>query len=234
MGSLEALGTSGIPLVAAFFIGLLMTFTPCPLATNITAIAFISKKIGDSRHTLLVGTLYALGRMAAYIGLSALIVAKTAGATTIVIEPIAFRAEIARQFGADHVIDPSGSLKEEIMSLTEGRGGSVVVEASGNDKAIASIFDVAGHSARIRLIGHSVGRKVPIEIGLTLWKSLSITGSGGTRTFLPRTIDFMGRIRERVDFRRLITHRFPFKDLQAAFDKAIHDRDKALKVMLEI
>ena len=171
---------------------------------------------------------------AGMIGLSALIVAKTAGATTIVIEPIAFRAEIARQFGADHVIDPSGSLKEEIMSLTEGRGGSVVVEASGNDKAIASIFDVAGHSARIRLIGHSVGRKVPIEIGLTLWKSLSITGSGGTRTFLPRTIDFMGRVRERVDFRRLITHRFPFKDLQAAFDKAIHDRDKALKVMLDI
>ena len=74
MGSLETLGTSGIPLVAAFFIGLLMTFTPCPLATNITAIAFISRKIGDSRHTLLVGTLYALGRMAAYIGLTALIV----------------------------------------------------------------------------------------------------------------------------------------------------------------
>ena len=74
MGSMEALGTSGIPLVSAFFIGLVMTFSPCPLATNITAIAFISKKIGDNRHTLLVGTLYALGRMAAYIGLTALIV----------------------------------------------------------------------------------------------------------------------------------------------------------------
>lgn len=74
MAGMEALGTSGIPLVAAFFIGLLMTFSPCPLATNITAIAFISKKIGDSRHTLLVGTLYSIGRMAAYIGLTALIV----------------------------------------------------------------------------------------------------------------------------------------------------------------
>ncbi len=74
MAGMEALGTSGIPLVAAFFIGLLMTFSPCPLATNITAIAFISKKIGDSRHTLLVGSLYSLGRMAAYIGLTALIV----------------------------------------------------------------------------------------------------------------------------------------------------------------
>jgi cytochrome c biogenesis protein CcdA len=74
MGSMEALGTSGIPLVAAFSIGLLMTFSPCPLATNITAIAFISRKIGDSKHTLLVGTLYALGRMASYIGLTAMIV----------------------------------------------------------------------------------------------------------------------------------------------------------------
>ncbi|MDH7491052.1 MAG: aromatic aminobenezylarsenical efflux permease ArsG family transporter [Methanolinea sp.] len=74
MGAMEALGTSSIPLVAAFFIGLLMTFSPCPLATNITAIAFISKKIGDSRHTILVGTLYSLGRMAAYIALTALIV----------------------------------------------------------------------------------------------------------------------------------------------------------------
>jgi len=74
MGTMEAFGTSGIPLVAAFFIGLLMTFTPCPLATNITAIAFISRKIDDSRHTLFVGVLYALGRMAAYISLTALIV----------------------------------------------------------------------------------------------------------------------------------------------------------------
>jgi cytochrome c-type biogenesis protein len=51
-----------------------MAFSPCPLATNITAIAYVSRKIDDSRHTLLVGTLYSLGRMAAYVGLAALIV----------------------------------------------------------------------------------------------------------------------------------------------------------------
>ena len=74
MAGMEALGTSSIPLVAAFFIGLLMSFSPCPLATNITAIAFISNKIGDSRHTLLVGMLYSLGRIVAYIVLTTLIV----------------------------------------------------------------------------------------------------------------------------------------------------------------
>jgi threonine dehydrogenase-like Zn-dependent dehydrogenase len=171
---------------------------------------------------------------AGMIGLSALIVAKTAGAEAIVVEPAAYRAEMARRYGADHVIEPSGSLKEEIMRLTDGRGGNVIVEASGHDEAIASVFDVAGHSARIRLIGHSVGRRVPVEIGLTLWKSLSITGAGGTRTFLPRTIDFMNRIRKKVDLSGLITDRFAFTDLQAAFDEAIHGKDRALKVMLEI
>ena len=48
--------------------------SPCPLATNITAIAFISKKIDNSRHTLLTGFVYTLGRMAAYIAVASVIV----------------------------------------------------------------------------------------------------------------------------------------------------------------
>ncbi len=40
MGFMEAMGTSGVPAIAAFFIGLLMAISPCPLATNITAIAY--------------------------------------------------------------------------------------------------------------------------------------------------------------------------------------------------
>ena len=38
----ESLGRSNIPLIAAFFIGLMTAISPCPLATNITAIAYIS------------------------------------------------------------------------------------------------------------------------------------------------------------------------------------------------
>ena len=65
------------------------------------------------------------------------------------------QTETALNYGADVVVDPTAcDLREEIMRLTDGEGGSVVVEASGNDNAIASIFEVAGHSARVRLIGH--------------------------------------------------------------------------------
>ena len=77
MDLLNFLGTMGenpIPLVAAFFIGLMTAISPCPLATNITAIAFISKRIDSSRHTILTGFVYTLGRMAAYTAVASAIV----------------------------------------------------------------------------------------------------------------------------------------------------------------
>jgi len=71
---MEAMGTSSIPLVAAFFIGLMTAISPCPLATNITAIAYISENINNKRKTLLNGLFYTLGRMLTYVTLASLIV----------------------------------------------------------------------------------------------------------------------------------------------------------------
>lgn len=71
---METLGTSSVPAVAAFFIGLMMAISPCPLATNLTAVAYIAQRSEGGRHTLLVGGLYTLGRMAAYVGIAALVV----------------------------------------------------------------------------------------------------------------------------------------------------------------
>ncbi|WP_370575889.1 aromatic aminobenezylarsenical efflux permease ArsG family transporter, partial [Methanomethylovorans sp.] len=64
---MQSMGSSDIPLVAAFFIGLMTAISPCPLTTNITAIAYISKRIGHGRHTLAAGLVYTLGRMVAYV-----------------------------------------------------------------------------------------------------------------------------------------------------------------------
>jgi cytochrome c biogenesis protein CcdA len=71
---MEAMSMNSFPLVAAFFIGLMTALSPCPLATNITAIAYISKKIGDGKRTLLTGFIYTLGRMFTYVLLASLIV----------------------------------------------------------------------------------------------------------------------------------------------------------------
>jgi len=71
---METMGNNDIPLIAAFFIGLMMAISPCPLATNITAIAYISKKLENKKTTLWIGLVYTLGRMLVYVALASLIV----------------------------------------------------------------------------------------------------------------------------------------------------------------
>ena len=74
MSLMETMSTSSFPLIAAFFIGLMTALSPCPLVTNITAIAYISKKIDNGKRTLLTGFFYTLGRMFTYVFLASLIV----------------------------------------------------------------------------------------------------------------------------------------------------------------
>ncbi len=167
------------------------------------------------------------------VGISTAMVAATSGAKTIVIDPLPKRREMALRYGAEVVLDPAaGDIAEQVMDVTQGHGGDVCVEASGNDQAIASLFDIAAHSGRVRLIGHSIGRKVPVEIGKTIWKTLSITGSGGTKDFGQRTIRFMDRIYDRFDLGALNTHHYPFSKLHEAMEAAAHHKADAMKVML--
>ncbi len=59
-------GEGTLPMVSAFALGLLTAISPCPLATNITAIGFISKDVTDKRKVLTNGLIYMLGRALAY------------------------------------------------------------------------------------------------------------------------------------------------------------------------
>ncbi len=62
-----------IPLLAAFALGLLTAVSPCPLATNITATAYIAKTINSKSKVILSGLLYTMGRLFSYTGIAAII-----------------------------------------------------------------------------------------------------------------------------------------------------------------
>lgn len=68
------LDNSQIPAFTAFLLGLLTALSPCPMATNITAIGFISKGIENRRRVLWSGVLYTLGRTLAYSVLGAILI----------------------------------------------------------------------------------------------------------------------------------------------------------------
>ena len=58
-----------LPPLTAFLLGVLTSVSPCPLATNITAMAYLSKDL-DGKRSLLRGLLYVAGRMASYTALA--------------------------------------------------------------------------------------------------------------------------------------------------------------------
>jgi len=57
---------NNIPLLSSFLIGLLTSISPCPLATNITALAYISKDIKESKKIIINSLVYTLGRAFTY------------------------------------------------------------------------------------------------------------------------------------------------------------------------
>lgn len=64
---------SDLPLLTAFILGLMTAISPCPMATNITATAYLSKELSNKRAVLISGLLYTLGRMVSYTALGLII-----------------------------------------------------------------------------------------------------------------------------------------------------------------
>jgi cytochrome c-type biogenesis protein len=64
---------SETPVIATFALGLLTAVSPCPLATNITATAYIAKTIESKKKVILSGFLYTMGRLTSYTAIGALI-----------------------------------------------------------------------------------------------------------------------------------------------------------------
>lgn len=67
------LDNTSAPILYAFILGLMTAISPCPLATNITAIGFISKDIENKKRIFLNGLLYTLGRAISYTGLGVIL-----------------------------------------------------------------------------------------------------------------------------------------------------------------
>lgn len=168
------------------------------------------------------------------IGLFAATICKAAGAKVIVVEPIEYRRKMAEEIiGVDVTIDPmTEDVEKAVFANTDGQGASLVVECTGSDGGVSATVDVAKPHGRIRFIGHSIGRKIPIEIGKAIWKGLNLQGSAGQPWFFTKTIKFMSRIKDEIDFKKFITAYYKLGDIQSAFDMAIEHKDKAVKVMI--
>jgi hypothetical protein len=64
------LDSSQVPVLSAVILGLMTAISPCPLATNITAIGYIGKDLGNRNRIFINGLVYTAGRTISYFGLA--------------------------------------------------------------------------------------------------------------------------------------------------------------------
>jgi cytochrome c biogenesis protein CcdA len=70
----KLLDSSTVPVLTAFLLGLLTAISPCPLATNITAVGYIGRNLDSRKQIFWNGILYTVGRIIAYSALGAVLI----------------------------------------------------------------------------------------------------------------------------------------------------------------
>lgn len=181
---------------------------------------------------------------AGVIGLCVVATLRAAGsrANVIVVARYPFQAEMARQFGADEVIDPhQGNVLESVAKVTGGRllqpilgekvlvgGANLVYECVGSSHSINDSLRLAGSGGRVVLVGLAA---VPKGVDWTpIWlKELTVKGSFwcSTETFQGRHVPTMQLALEwlaagKLDLSRLVTHRFRLDDYRQALAVTTH------------
>jgi threonine dehydrogenase-like Zn-dependent dehydrogenase len=157
------------------------------------------------------------------VGLAALAVAKSSGASLIiVIGGPATRLELARIFGADHTIDieeaanPAERL-DLVKRLTGGYGADAVIECVGAPPVVSEGFEMCRDGGKYLVLGHyGDAGSAPINPHVITRKQLTVYGSWASEPrHMAMAIEFLRKQGERFPFDRLVTHRFP---LDRAFE----------------
>lgn len=167
------------------------------------------------------------------IGLLVSEVARIMGAACIIgadINPHALQQ--GKEMGCDVVIDSSKeNLEERMMTLTDGLGPEIIIEATGVNRLFPSILNIARVGGQISLIG-LYSNKVELDANLIIRKDLRVNGNMASARVWERAIRLISS--KKLDISNIITHKFSIEDVDRAFKKAYDKEDNVTKVMIHL
>ncbi|HLE79284.1 MAG TPA: L-threonine 3-dehydrogenase [Candidatus Limnocylindrales bacterium] len=186
-------------------------------------VAAIFDPFGNAVHTALAFPILGedvLVSGAGPIGLMATAVARHAGARYIVVsEPNAFRRELAARMGATVVVDPRDRDLHDVQAeLGMVEGFDVAMEMSGNAVALRTAISNMAHGGGIAILGIPTA-EISIDVNEIVFNQLTLRGIYGREmyeTWYKMTV----MLQSGLDITPAITHRFSYRDHEAAFAAA--------------
>lgn len=194
-----------------------------PLAAVLRGLRAMDFGAGDSLAVIGAGP----------IGLLAVRLARQLGASNIIVsQTSAPRRALARDFGADHTVDPRAEdLREAVMRLTDGVGADCVLVATPIPEVFRASLALAAVGGRVNFFaGLPSGKgETPLDANLIHYRELVVTGSTANTT--EDCVAALSILSERADeYRPLITHTLPLARAAEAFEIAA--QGAALKVVV--
>jgi threonine 3-dehydrogenase len=188
-------------------------------------VAAIFDPFGNAVHTALAFPVLGedvLVSGAGPIGLMATAVARHAGARHVVVsEPNAYRRALAATMGATLTVDPAvRALPDVFAELDMVEGFDVVLEMSGNPTALRSAIAAMAHGGGIAILGIPT-EDIALDVNAIVFKMLTLRGIYGREmyeTWYKMTV----MLQSGLDITPAITHRFGFREHEAAFEAARH------------
>lgn len=182
-------------------------------------------EIKDSDTVLVVG--------AGPIGLFALLAAKQKCKKIVVADILDNRLELAKQYGADAVVNTKKqSLEQFTNEFTNGNGFDVCIEACGAPETFLACIDSAAFGANIILIGNGK-RETNFIHSIILKKELNIHGSRNALN-----ADFINNIdlvkSKKADVMKMVSAVYDMKDAAKAFDALKNNDGTLAKVLIKI
>lgn len=166
------------------------------------------------------------------LGLLIMKLAQLGGADRVaLVEPAPGRRELARQYGADLVLDPADEIHGPIMDATDDRGADVVFEVSGSPQAFAQASRLVRKQGRLVIVAVYEVREVNFQPNRIVGNEVDVLPS-----FWANAVDFRRAVSlvasRKLDVRPLISGRIALNQMQQAFDTLIADRGSQSKILV--
>lgn len=154
------------------------------------------------------------------IGLLALVCLRDTGCDVAVADTDLERLELAALLGASRTFPvapefPSADQRRRLEEWTDREGPSLVIDATGAPASLATAVDLVAAAGRVVVVGIS-DREVALPMRSLPVKEIDLLGSRNSRHLMDEALDLLAR--HQGECRSLITHRFAFEELDAAFD----------------
>ncbi|HEX2728519.1 MAG TPA: zinc-binding dehydrogenase, partial [Rubrobacteraceae bacterium] len=170
------------------------------------------------------------------IGIFHVQLALLAGARTVIVsqrsEP---RRRLAAEFGAHVVVDPvNEDLSAVVAEHTSGRGADVIFVCIGVPALVDDALALARKGGRVNLFAGLAGKGLTeVQANLIHYNELQVTGqTGSRRSDFATALDLIQT--RRIDAERMITHRFPLRDVAEAIETVSRGEGTKVAVMPEL